>query len=62
MLMFCIVYYSWHVLQVLQALGYSHISEHYLTRLHTSYASQLEALGLWHWAVFVLLHIPNNER
>ncbi|XP_071485377.1 nuclear pore complex protein Nup98-Nup96-like [Diadema antillarum] len=51
---------SWHVLQILQALGYSHLSPHRLAHLHTSFASQLESLGLWHWAAFVLLHIPND--
>ncbi|XP_033631554.1 nuclear pore complex protein Nup98-Nup96-like isoform X1 [Asterias rubens] len=53
---------SWHVLHALQALGYSHISEQDLNHLHVSFASQLEGLGLWHWAVFVLLHIQDNCR
>ncbi len=53
---------SWHVLQALQALGYSHISEQDLNHLHVSFASQLEGLGLWHWAVFVLLHIQDDCR
>ena len=26
-------------------------------RLCSDFAGQLESLGLWHWAVFVLLHI-----
>ena len=55
-------FYSWHVLHALQALGYSHISEQDLNHLHVSFASQLEGLGLWHWAVFVLLHIQDNCR
>ena len=28
---------------------------------HTNFAAQLESLGLWEWAVFVLLHIDNPE-
>ncbi|XP_033098502.1 nuclear pore complex protein Nup98-Nup96-like [Anneissia japonica] len=53
---------SWHLSQVLEALHYSHISQQDMCTLHTSYAAQLEALGLWHWAVFVLLHIPSDRR
>ncbi|XP_022108489.1 nuclear pore complex protein Nup98-Nup96-like isoform X2 [Acanthaster planci] len=53
---------SWHVLQAVQALGFSHLSDQDLAHLHTSYASQLEALGLWHWAAFVLLHIQDDFR
>ncbi|XP_041462451.1 nuclear pore complex protein Nup98-Nup96-like isoform X3 [Lytechinus variegatus] len=51
---------SWHVLQVLHALGYTHLSPHRQAHLTVSYASQLESIGLWHWAAFVLLHIPND--
>ncbi|XP_038055472.1 nuclear pore complex protein Nup98-Nup96-like isoform X2 [Patiria miniata] len=53
---------SWHVLQALQALGFTHLSDQDLAHLHTSYAAQLEALGLWHWAAFVLLHIQDDFR
>lgn len=53
---------SWHVMQSLQALGYSHLSEKHTAHLHCSYAAQLEAMGLWHWAVFVLLHITDVRR
>lgn len=27
----------------------------------TSFAAQLEGAGLWHWAVYVLLHLPSTE-
>ncbi|PIK59287.1 putative nuclear pore complex protein [Apostichopus japonicus] len=53
---------SWHVMQSLEALGYSHLSEKHSSHLHTSYAAQLEAMGLWHWAIFVLLHITDVNR
>ncbi|XP_062910842.1 nuclear pore complex protein Nup98-Nup96 isoform X1 [Mobula hypostoma] len=53
---------SWHLWAVLQALNYSHLSEKHQAMVHTSYAAQLEAAGLWEWAVFVLLHIPNLEQ
>ena len=35
------------------------LSFNYRDSLHASFASQLEAVGLWHWAVFVLLHLSN---
>ncbi|GLG96233.1 Nuclear pore complex protein Nup98-Nup96 [Gryllus bimaculatus] len=45
---------------VLTSLGYSHLSEYSAAHLHTSFALQLETQGLWHWAVFVLLHLKNT--
>lgn len=51
---------SWHLLQVLKSLGYDHLSDVHQSMICTNYASQLESLGLWHWAVFVLLHIDND--
>jgi nuclear pore complex protein Nup98-Nup96 len=44
-------------MEVLLSLGYSHLSAAHHTSVCVSYASQLESLGLWHWAVFVLLHL-----
>lgn len=32
-----------------------------LSLTHTNFAAQLESVGLWHWAVFVLLHIEDAE-
>lgn len=29
--------------------------------LFMNYVTQLEACGLWHWAIYILLHIPDNE-
>lgn len=53
---------SWHLCQVLQSLGFLHLSDYHLSVIHTSYAAQLEALGLWQWAAFVLLHISDGQR
>ncbi|XP_029457822.1 nuclear pore complex protein Nup98-Nup96 isoform X2 [Rhinatrema bivittatum] len=50
---------SWHLWMVLQALNYTHLSEQCQGVLHASYAAQLESVGLWEWAIFVLLHITN---
>ncbi|CAH3199095.1 unnamed protein product, partial [Porites evermanni] len=30
--------------------------------LHSGFASQLEGMGLWHWAAFVLLHIQDLHK
>ncbi|XP_061596390.1 nuclear pore complex protein Nup98-Nup96 isoform X2 [Cololabis saira] len=53
---------SWHLWGVLQALNYSHLSASRQGLLHASYAAQLESAGLWHMAVFILLHIPNHAQ
>lgn len=45
--------------QVLLALGYTHLSKHVATLTHVNFATQLEAYGLWHWAVFVMLHLKD---
>lgn len=53
---------SWLIQQLLLSLGYSHLSEHVAALTHTNFATQLEAFGLWHWAVFVLLHLHDRAR
>lgn len=53
---------SWHLNQVLESLQYTHLSQYHAGMLHTSFAAQLEGLGLWHWATFVLLHLQDPVR
>uniref|UniRef100_A0A3B4AT94 Nuclear pore complex protein Nup98-Nup96 n=1 Tax=Periophthalmus magnuspinnatus TaxID=409849 RepID=A0A3B4AT94_9GOBI len=53
---------SWLLWTVLDALGYSHVSEWSVGTLHTSYCAVLEKEGLWHLGVFVLLHIHNHSE
>ncbi|XP_069565687.1 nuclear pore complex protein Nup98-Nup96 isoform X1 [Brachyistius frenatus] len=53
---------SWHLWGVLQALHYTHLSSSHQGLLHASYAAQLESAGLWHMAVFILLHIPDHTQ
>ena len=53
---------SWHLYQVLQSLEYTHLSEYHSGMLHSGFASQLEGMGLWHWAAFVLLHIQDLDK
>jgi len=53
---------SWHLSEVLYALGYEHLSEEKHNLLQHSYAVELELIGLWHWAVFVLMHLRDDSR
>lgn len=55
----CLRFYSWFVMITLKSLGYNHLSEESEYVIHTSFAAQLEIAGLWHWSVFVLLHIQD---
>lgn len=50
---------SWFLQKVLQSLGYVHLSRWASDSLNVGFASQLESWGLWHWAVFALLHIED---
>jgi hypothetical protein len=50
------------VYQVLQALGYGDaLSDHKVALLCLHFSAQLERAGLWHWAVFVLLHLKSAQ-
>ncbi|XP_069129368.1 nuclear pore complex protein Nup98-Nup96-like isoform X2 [Argopecten irradians] len=51
---------SWHLHQSLDALGYRHLSSYHRNSIHMNFASQLESLGLWEWAVFAVLHIEQQ--
>ncbi|KAJ6638700.1 Nuclear pore complex protein Nup98-Nup96 [Pseudolycoriella hygida] len=53
---------SWLLLETLSAIGYHHCSELSAAQLHVSFASQLENHDLWHWSIFVLLHIENRNQ
>lgn len=53
---------SWLMQQALLALGYTHLSEHVATLTHVNFATQLEAYGLWHWSVFVMLHLRDTRK
>jgi nuclear pore complex protein Nup98-Nup96 len=52
---------SWILLQRLRSLEYNLMPGDRLSLTHTNFAAQLESVGLWHWAVFVLLHIEEAE-
>lgn len=53
--------FSWLLFNTLQSLGYTQMYEPYCNQLHINFASQLSSHGLWHWAIFVLLHIKDKE-
>ncbi|NXN18036.1 NUP98 protein, partial [Indicator maculatus] len=52
---------SWHLWVVLRALNFSHLSQQSQGVLSAGYAAQLESQGLWHWAIFILLHQPDTK-
>jgi hypothetical protein len=58
----CCSVYSWHLMAVLSSLGYNNLSPAHQASICVSYASQLESVGLWHWAIFVLCHLYDYER
>ncbi len=64
----------WHLCQALDAIGLwshhrgqgssrqlllAHADQHWIT---AQYAAQLESAGLWHWACYVALHLPDIDR
>lgn len=53
---------TWHLTMALQALQYNHMTKFSIENLHNSFAAQLQSAGLWHWAIYVLMHIENDQR
>jgi len=54
---------SWHLFCMLKANEKGDFtSPTTAPKLHVAFAEQLEGLGLWKWAVFVLLHLENDSR
>ncbi|KYB29624.1 hypothetical protein TcasGA2_TC013629 [Tribolium castaneum] len=51
---------SWFLLQLFASLRVGLIRESEKDHLHTTFATQLENLGLWKWAIFCLLFLENN--
>ena len=49
---------SWFLSQALRSLSYTHLSPSSLAQLNLDFATLLESLGMWHWAIFVLQHNP----
>jgi nuclear pore complex protein Nup98-Nup96 len=50
------------ILQVLDTLGYQHLSESCRLKIYTSFAEQLETNDLWEWSVWTMLHIVNQNH
>lgn len=57
-----LIYFSWLLLQQLETLGYRHCSDLCKAKIYTSFAEQLENHKMWHWSIFVLLHIPQQAQ
>lgn len=41
---------------------FQNLINQYYTKITYEYATELESLGLWKWAVFVVLHLDNNRQ
>lgn len=41
---------------------FQELANEYYTKLTFEYAYELETLGLWHWAIFVVLHLENTAQ
>jgi nuclear pore complex protein Nup98-Nup96 len=46
----------------LLSLEYHHISQNCIDNLHDNYATQLQTLDLWHWSIFIILHINDEKK
>jgi hypothetical protein len=44
------------------SINYTFISKECLESIHESYATQLQSIGLWHWSIFILMHIEDEKR
>lgn len=53
---------SWMLYITLQSLGSYPLSIENDTSIHVNFAQQLENLGYWQLAVFVLLHINESKK
>lgn len=50
------------ICQSLESLGYHHLSDSCRFRIYNSLAEQLEAQGLWEWAIWVFLHLADKDQ
>ncbi|KAF2073605.1 hypothetical protein CYY_005094 [Polysphondylium violaceum] len=57
-------YFSWNLYSVLKSIPSLNKQPDVGNQslLHSSFAAQLERLGLWQWAIYVLLHTPDNSN
>nr|XP_053652021.1 nuclear pore complex protein Nup98-Nup96-like [Cherax quadricarinatus] len=53
---------SWLLWRILESLSYQHLSPQLSASLHLSMAALMESEGHWHWAIFVLLSINDEDR
>ncbi|KAL1502583.1 hypothetical protein ABEB36_007706 [Hypothenemus hampei] len=51
---------SWLLLQLFLSLDVGLIENYEITKFCTSFSTQLEHLGHWEWAIFVLLYLEDN--
>lgn len=59
-LIYVLFFNSWLLHLALSSVGYN-IPADIANTLHMNFASQLESVGLWDWAIFVLLHHTDTD-
>uniref|UniRef100_A0A6A7FXC8 Nuclear pore complex protein Nup98-Nup96 n=2 Tax=Hirondellea gigas TaxID=1518452 RepID=A0A6A7FXC8_9CRUS len=52
---------SWLVMALIHSLGYTHVNPIVANGIHLAMAAHLESAGLWHWAIFVLLSLKQEN-
>lgn len=50
------------ICQTLDSLGYRHLSDSCRFRIYNSLAEQLEAQGMWEWAIWIFLHLADRDQ
>ncbi|KAA0188300.1 hypothetical protein HAZT_HAZT005858 [Hyalella azteca] len=52
---------SWLLMALIHSLGYDRLNPIVGNALHLAMAAHLESVGLWHWAVFVLMSLKEEK-
>ncbi|KAJ8671273.1 hypothetical protein QAD02_002532, partial [Eretmocerus hayati] len=53
---------GWLLQQAFTDLGYNNFPDHTVSLMNTHFSNQLETHGLWHWAIFILLHLKDSHE
>ncbi|CRK89895.1 CLUMA_CG003627, isoform A [Clunio marinus] len=53
---------SFLLLQVLDTLGYHHLSDSCRLKIYSSLAEQLETNGMWEWSIWIMLHVNDKNH
>lgn len=53
---------SFLLLEVIETLGYRHLSDSCRLKIYISFAEQLETNGMWEWSLWAMLHITDQNH